>query len=309
VSTRIRLGISSCLLGEKVRYDGGHKRDGYIMRTLARYFELVPVCPEVGIGLGVPRAPIWLVRRGATLRAVGVDDPALDVTDALAAYAQTMARGLGDVSGYIFKRRSPSCGLRDVAVDGDEDSGGRGIYADAFLNAHGDLPAADEAELADPAARDNFLERVFAYRRWQDLAAAGVTRAGLTQFHAMHKLALMAHAPRAATELGRIAADIGRIEDIANAYVTRFMQTLAQRTTPARHENALLHMMGYLKKQIDRADKAEMLNAIKRYRVGKVPRAAVLKLLRRRFKRHPDAYILRQTYLYPGTEEKTLRRL
>jgi uncharacterized protein YbgA (DUF1722 family)/uncharacterized protein YbbK (DUF523 family) len=306
---RIRIGISSCLLGQKVRYDGGHKRDYYVVRSLVRHVELLPVCPEVGIGLGVPRAPIHLIRQGGAVRAVGVDDRSLDVTDALAAYAKAMSRSLDGISGYIFKQRSPSCGLRDVPVGGRGTRNGRGIYADAFLQTHRFVPAVDEAELADPALRDNFIERVFAYHRWQALTARGVTARRLAEFHAMHKVALMAHSPRAVTELGRFAAQAGSIEQAAGKYLARFMETLSQPPTAARHENALLHMMGYLKQRIDRADKAELLDAIRRYRADRAPRSAVLKLLRRHFRRHPDAYISRQTYLYPSLEEKTLRRL
>jgi uncharacterized protein YbgA (DUF1722 family)/uncharacterized protein YbbK (DUF523 family) len=305
---RVRIGISSCLLGQKVRYDGGHKRDNYVVRSLARHVELLPVCPEVGIGLGVPRAPIHLVRRGKEVRAVGVDDRTIDVTDALTAYAKTMSRSLGDISGYIFKQRSPSCGLQGVAVDGGIRSG-RGIYADAFLQVHDSLPAADEAELGNPVLRDNFIEQVFAYHRWQELMARGVTANRLAEFHAMHKLALMAHSPRAVTELGRLIAQAGPIEQVAGKYFARFMQILSQPPTAARHENALLHMMGYLKKRLDRKAKAELLDAIRRYRAERAPRSVVLKLLRRHFRRHPDAYILRQTYLYPSPEEKMLRRL
>ncbi|HKQ30166.1 MAG TPA: DUF523 and DUF1722 domain-containing protein [Burkholderiales bacterium] len=309
MSTRpIRIGISACLLGEKVRYDGGHKRDAYAVRTLARHVELLPVCPEVAIGLGVPRAPIHLVLRDGAVRAVGVADPARDVTDALAGYGRRISRSLEDISGYVFKRRSPSCGLHDVAVEGGTRAG-RGIYADAVLQALAPLPSADEADLADAARRDNFLERVFAFRRWQALVATGVTTAGLVQFHAAHKLALMAHSPRSVSELGRLVAHADPVERVAGDYIVRFMQTLSRPATAARHENALLHMLGYLKKRLDRADKAEMLDVIRRYRAQRVPRAAVLKLLRRHFKRHPDVYISRQTYLYPSTEEKTLRRL
>ena len=131
---RIRLAISSCLLGQEVRYDGGHKRDAYLVGTLGRYFEFVPVCPEVAIGLGVPRAPIRLVGRPGTARAVGRQDPSLDVTAKLAAYGRKMGRALDDVSGYVLKSRSPSCGIERVPVyDGDKARPGRGIYADAFL--------------------------------------------------------------------------------------------------------------------------------------------------------------------------------
>lgn len=308
--SRIRLAISSCLLGQEVRYDGGHKRDSYLAGTLGRYFEFVPVCPEVGIGLGVPRPPIRLVGRPGSARAVGREDPSLDVTTKLAIYGCKMARALDDVSGYVLKSRSPSCGIERVPVhDGDKVRLGRGIYADAFLALHPQLPAEEEDRFGDPDLRDNFLERVFAYRRWQQLSARGVNAAHLVEFHAAHKLALMAHSPRAVTELGRIVARSGRVRGVAAEYLTGFMAALSQRATPARHENALEHAMGYLKRALDRHDKAELLETIRRVRAGELPRAAALVLLRHHFCRHPDAYIARQTYLYPDPPEQLLRGL
>lgn len=163
----IRLGVSSCLLGERVRYDGNHKRDEYVVRALGAHFDLVPVCPEMAIGLGVPRAPIHLVGDPGAPRAVGVDDATRDVTDRLAAYGHRMARALDDISGYVFKSRSPSCGLEQVAVHaGDRAIGtASGIYARAFMDARPLLPVTDEAQLQDPEERARFIERVHAYHR------------------------------------------------------------------------------------------------------------------------------------------------
>jgi uncharacterized protein YbgA (DUF1722 family)/uncharacterized protein YbbK (DUF523 family) len=310
MSARIRIGISSCLLGERVRYDGGHKREAYVTRTLARHFELVPVCPEVGIGMGVPRAPIQLVGRAGAVRAVGRENPAFEVTAGLAAHGRRMARALDDVSGYLFKSRSPSCGIAGVPIyDGARVRAGRGIYADAFLAAHPYLPAADESALADTGLRDNFLERVFAYRRWQLLMARGITAARLEEFHARHKLVLMAHRPRAVSELGRIVARAGRgrARGAAAEYLAGFISTLALPATPARHENALQHAMGFLKRELERDQKAELLAAIRRVRRGEP--APAFALLRRHLRRHPHAELAGQLYLHPDPLERRLRRL
>lgn len=164
----IRIGISSCLLGEPVRYDGGHKRDNLIIETLGRLFAFVPVCPEVAIGLGVPRAPIRLVGDPHAPRALGVDDATLDVTGKLSAYGVRMARELDGISGYIFKSRSPSCGLQGVEVY-PYGATAAGLYARAFMDIQALLPVAEESQLADPALRDDFIERVYEYRRRQDL--------------------------------------------------------------------------------------------------------------------------------------------
>lgn len=160
---RLRIGVSSCLLGQRVRYDGGHKRNQWIARTLARHFELVPVCPEVAIGMGVPRPPIHLVKRGTIVRAIGVEDDAPDVTRALIRYGREMARTLDDLCGYVFKSRSPSCGIEGVAVQGARGKTHAGLYAHAFMQVRPRLPFEDEDRLRDPAVRAQFLARVRAY--------------------------------------------------------------------------------------------------------------------------------------------------
>lgn len=310
--TRIRIGISSCLLGESVRYDGGHKRDAYLVRTLGRYVEFVPVCPEMGIGLGVPRAPIQLVGRPDAPRARGRDDPTLDVTNRLAMYGRKQAERLADVSGYIFKSRSPSCGLEHVPVHTPgRTRGGRGVYASALLARQPWLPATEETGLTDPDLRDNFLERVFAYRRWQTLLHGGIGAAQLADFHAAHKYALMAHSPRAVAVLGRVVAHASRrhAPSVAQQYMDGFMAALAVTATPARHENVLLHLAGYLRGHQGKPEQHALLKAISEFRAGRRPRANVLSMLRRQFRRHPDPYIARQTYLYPEAPERRLRKL
>jgi len=309
---KVRLGISSCLLGQRVRYDGNHKRDDYVTETLARYFEFVPVCPEVAIGLGVPRSPIHLVGSVARPRAVGVDDPALDVTAALTAYGQRQARVLDDISGYIFKSRSPSCGLERVKVyarGAAAPRSGTGVYAAAFRAAQPRLPVAEEGRLSDPALRDNFLECVFAYRRWQRLQAAGVTAARLIEFHTAHKLALMAHGPSRYAALGRIVAraDQRRAKALAERYIDGFMRTLSHPATRRTHANVLLHAAGYLKRDLDAGDRRELRDAIESYRAGAMPLLAPITLLRHHFRRHPNPWIEHQVYLYPDLAEVALR--
>ena len=310
--TRIRLGISSCLLGQRVRYDGNHKHDGFITDTLGRFFEFVPVCPEVAIGLGVPRAPIRLTGLAAAPRAVGIDNPALDVTDSLAACGRRMARELDDISGYIFKSQSPSCGMERVKVyhrGGMPAKHGRGVYAAAFLTARPGLPAEEEGRLNDPRLRENFIERVFSYRRWQAVEAAGVTAARLAEFHAHHKLALLTHGTETHRQLGRLVAQAGRkgLRVLADDYIRRFMAALAYPATPARHANVMMHLLGYLKQELDADDKAELLEQIHAFRAGEAPLAAPLTLLRHHFRRFPHPYVAQQTYLYPDPRELLLR--
>lgn len=309
---KIRLGISSCLLGQKVRFDGNHKLDSFLTGTFGRFFEWVPVCPEVAIGLGIPRPPIRLVGKASAPRALGVKDSSLDVTDKLAAYGRRQARELDDVSGYVFKSRSPSCGMERVKIyqtDGAPAKSGRGIYADAFLSAQPWLPAEEEGRLGDARLRENFIERVFVYRRWQELTARGLTAARLVEFHTRHKLALMAHDVEAYRSLGRLVAQAGRRnpKETGGEYLRRLMQAFQRPATPARHANVMLHLMDYLKKFLDGSDKAELLEMIHAYRKGEAPFAAALTLLKHHFRRHPDPYVGGQTYLYPDPRELMLR--
>jgi uncharacterized protein YbgA (DUF1722 family)/uncharacterized protein YbbK (DUF523 family) len=307
----IRLGVSACLLGERVRYDGADKLDRRIRETLGRHFDFVPVCPEVAIGLGVPRPPIELVGRVATPRAVGVADSALDVTDRLAAYGDNMATRLSDISGYIFKARSPSCGIDDVTIRGagKRVSMGGGVYATAFIERQPLLPVEDEVGLADAVRCDDFLERVFAYRRWRDLVARGASAAQLIEFHAAHKLVLMTHGRAHYTALGRLVAAAGGAHSTlaVDAYGTRFMRALQAPTSRGRRADALMHASGFLKRYLEPWERTALRTQIEAYRTSDAPLIAPVALLREGFRRYPNAWMARQVYLYPDADELTLR--
>jgi uncharacterized protein YbgA (DUF1722 family)/uncharacterized protein YbbK (DUF523 family) len=312
--TPIRIGISSCLLGELVRFDGQHKRDAYITGTLAAHFTFVPVCPEVAIGLGVPRQPIRLVADGAAPpRALGVRDPALDASAALRAYGRRMAAELDDLSGYLFKRASPSCGMERVKVYRPEGGApsvrGVGIYAEAFMAAQPLLPVEEEGRLGDPTLRENFIERVYAYHRWRALLAAGLSPARLVAFHECHKLALLAHGAEPGRRLGRLVAEAGRrpLAGLREAYGAAFMALLRRKATPRSHANVLQHLQGYLKRVLDAGDKAELGETIEAYRTGQVPLIVPLTLLKHHFRRHPHPYVAGQTYLESHPAELLLR--
>lgn len=303
MSARPRLAVSTCLLGEPVRYDAGHKHCRYVTDVLGAHFELLPVCPEVGIGLGVPRSPIHLVRTAAGVRARGVDDPALDVTDALARFGRRTAARLADVSGYVLKSRSPSCGLARVKVRderGNASGHGRGVHAQAVIEALPALPVEEEGRLADAALREAFLDRVYAYARWQALGAQGITAGAIVAFHAAHKYLLHAHNQAGARRLGRLVADAGRADPqaLGRAYLEGCMDTLARPATRRSHANVLMHLAGYLKRALDAGDRAELAACIADYRTGAVGRAAPLGLLRHHFRRHPHPWVGEQVYLH-----------
>lgn len=309
---RIRLGISSCLLGQPVRFDGNHKHDHYITDTLGEVFEFVAVCPEVAIGMGIPRPTIRLVGTPEASRALGVKDTSLDVTDRLIDYGRRMAGKLGDISGYILKSKSPSCGMERVKLYDGHGGGskqGVGLYAREIMQAQPLLPVEEDGRLGDPMLRDNFLERVFAYHRWRQLRARRLTPKALVEFHTAHKLAIMAHGTEHYRALGRLVADAGKqpIGALAERYINGFMTALQHRATARRHTNVLQHVMGYLKKDLSRDDKQELLELIDAYRLGKVPRIVPITLLKHHFRTHPNDYMAGQTYLNPSPLELKLR--
>jgi uncharacterized protein YbbK (DUF523 family) len=254
---RIRVGVSSCLLGERVRYDGGHKRDACIVATLGKIFAFVPVCPEVAVGLGVPRPPIRLVGSPRAPRAVVVDDPKRDVTVRLAAYGRRRGRELDDISGYIFKSRSPSCGIAGVpiATRGRRRRSGSGIYAGAVMTTKPLLPVTDETGLADAARSANFIERVFALRRWQDLVASGLTPGKLSEFHAAHELTLLVHGARLRA-LSRLVARVRHrnLQAVAGKYILRFMEALRRPATRRRQARVLRRVARDRQRQLNAAE-------------------------------------------------------
>jgi len=309
---KIQVGISSCLLGQEVRFDGGHKRDSYITGTLSAYFDFVPFCPEAGAGLGIPRQPIRLVRRGDEIRAVGVKTPELDPTDDLAAFALQTVPQLGDVSGYILKVASPSCGMERVKVyneKGMPERIGVGIYAGVLMESLPLLPVEEEGRLGDPVLRENFIERVFVYHRWQQLARSGLSAHKLVEFHSDHKYLIKAHSEDIYRQLGRMVAEAGKteLEQLAADYVATLMTTLKRPVKPRQHVDILQHLLGFLKKHIDRLDREEMLETIEQYRQGLVPLIVPITLLRHHFRRYPDPYVMRQYYLSPHPKELMLR--
>jgi uncharacterized protein YbgA (DUF1722 family)/uncharacterized protein YbbK (DUF523 family) len=311
VIEKIPLAISSCLLGEEVRYNGGHKHNAYATETLGQYFEYTAFCPEVAIGMGVPRPTIQLVQVDDGIRVRGSKDPQLDVTEQLEAYARSIVPALDGYCGYIFKRASPSCGMERVKVyqNGNPVSTGRGVYAAVIMQALPELPVEEEGRLMDPVLRENFIERVFAYHRWQQFKRSGMTAAGLVQFHSIHKFTLLAHDETIYRELGRIIADVGKsdLPALAQQYVQRLMQALAKPATRKTHTNVLMHIMGYIKEELTAEDKQELHEILDKYRLGLVPLIVPITLLKHYLRRFPDDYIKQQVYLNPHPDELMLR--
>jgi uncharacterized protein YbgA (DUF1722 family)/uncharacterized protein YbbK (DUF523 family) len=309
---RIRVGVSACLLGAQVRFDGGHKRNRFIDEQLREYFEFVPVCPEVAIGMGTPREPIRLVGLEASPRAVGTRNPALDVTERLRAYGHQVARDSGDLCGFVFKKDSPSCGMERVRIYNDKgmpQANGTGLFAAEIMRAHPLLPVEEEGRLNDPVLRENFINRVFVYARWRALGEAGLSKARLVSFHARHKLLILAHSTEGYRELGRLVANLNAdpLEQIAARYIQRLMAIITRHATRKRHANVLQHLLGYLRQHADRGDRADLLDAIDGYRRGEYPLVVPVRLLRHHFRRYPHPYVAQQVYLEPYPGELMLR--
>lgn len=308
----IIVGVSKCLLGEHVRYDGAHKKNEYIVETLGRYFEWRPVCPEVEFGMGVPRETIRLEDKGRGVRLIVQSGS--DITDEMKAFSEKRARAFADddLCGFILKKDSPSCGLMRVKVydkNGSPARRGQGAFAEALVREFPHLPIEEEGRLSDPKLRENFIERVFAYRRLKDLFSGRWTVGQLVAFHSAEKLLLLSHRPTSYQELGRLVAGAKGIERTAlrERYIAGFMEAMAVHATPGRHVNVLEHMAGYFKKDIDARDKAELAQVIDDYRRGLVPLVVPLTLVRHYVHRFEIQYLKGQRYLEPSPKELMLR--
>jgi len=309
----IRIGISTCLLGENVRYDGGHKRDAFITETLAQFVSFVPVCPEVELGLGIPRETIHLVRRNGDIRLVGTRSDT-DHTAAMNRFARSKVAELKrlDLSGYILKKASPSCGLFRVRVHrerGMPARDGRGLFAAALVQALPYLPVEEEGRLRDPGLRESFFERMFAYDRLRAAFGARWKLGDLVAFHSREKLLLLAHEPKSYKRLGQLVAGAKRIprKQLAADYQAGFTGALARQATRGKHANVLQHMAGYVKKELDREGRAELAEVIEDYRRGLTPLIVPITLIRHYVRLFGVAYLAEQSYLSPHPKELMLR--
>jgi uncharacterized protein YbgA (DUF1722 family)/uncharacterized protein YbbK (DUF523 family) len=310
---RIRIGISACLLGEEVRYNGGHKRDAFLTDTFGRYVEWVPVCPEVELGMGTPRPPIRLERIGGSPRLI-MPSTGGDYTDAMRGYAERRVAGLArlDLDGYVLKKDSPSCGMERVKVyhgAGAPSKDGRGLFADVLLTRLPDLPVEEEGRLNDPALRESFISRVFVHHRWREGEREGWTRAGLMRFHERHKFLLMGRNQSGMRRLGRLLGEAGKeapAEELAAAYRAGLTEILRRPATRRGHTNVLHHLAGFVSDALDGEDRAELAETIERYRLGLVPLIVPLTLIRHHVRRQGVAYLQDQVYLEPHPHELML---
>ncbi|MEM9623829.1 MAG: DUF523 and DUF1722 domain-containing protein [Pseudomonadota bacterium] len=313
----LQVGISQCLLGEEVRYDGTGARSSLPHAALGDLFDYTAFCPEVAIGMSIPREPIRLVGDIDSYRVLGVKDASIDKTDDLVGYAQQQVPVIKQLSGYIFMHNSPSCGLYRVKLYPPQQEGkqqvpgnrvARGVYAAAVTRALPHLPVEDAGRLFDDVLRENFVTRVFAYAHWQ-LVADDMTAGTLVAFHSRYKYLLMAHSISAYQTAGRLLSDLrDNVGEKAQTYIGLLMQGLQQPATANGHSNVLSHLQGYLKNHLDSASRQELAALIQAYRRGEQPLLAPLALLRHHFEKFPDEYVLQQSYLDPHPAAAGLRR-
>jgi uncharacterized protein YbbK (DUF523 family)/uncharacterized protein YbgA (DUF1722 family) len=311
--SEILIGVSACLLGEQVRHDGGHKRNGFLLEELAPHVRFVPVCPEVGIGLGVPRESIRLARRGDRIRLLG--SAGADHTDAMRRWAEAVMGDLRerDLSGFVLKKGSPSCGLERVRVwdEGMQRPAprGRGVFAQALVDAMPRLAIEEEGRLNDPGLREHFVDRVFAHARVRDFFCGRWTVASLIRFHSAEKAAVLAHDVETAGRLGRLVAGQRRLgpQQLARSYRELHAAAFARPATPGRQTNALMHLAGHLRGDLGSCDRRELREAIEDYRLGLVPVAVPLALLSRHLRAVGTEWARAQTYLRPYPKELGLR--
>ena len=309
----IRLGISACLLGQNVRWNGGHTLDRFLRDTLGQYVDYVPVCPEVEAGFGVPRETFRLEGR--------VDDPRLiksksrtDHTETMTGWARQRVRELEaeNLCGFIFKKDSPSSGLMRVKVFNDKgmpEKRGVGLFAREFTRYFPLLPVEEEGRLHDPRLRENFIEQIFTLRRWRETVARAPGVGPVVDFHSRNKLLLMAHSPEHVRALGQIVARAGKLgpEPLYRQYEEALMAALQRMPTPKKHRNVLQHILGYFKKQLSPDEKQELLEIFDRFAEGYAPLLVPVTLINHYVRKYDPPYLADQSYLHPHPVELKLR--
>jgi len=305
MTTTIKLGISSCLLGNNVRYDGGHKLDRFLRDTLGQYVTFVPVCPEVECGLPVPRESMRLVGDSLDPRLV-TTRTGVDHTERMKRWASQRLEDLAqeNLFGFIFKKDSPSSGMQRVKVYNDKgmpEKTGSGLFAKAFMERFPRVPTEEEGRLYDPKLRENFIERIFALQRWRETLDRGKTMGNLVAFHTREKLLLLSHSTEHYRALGKLVA-AGKQqprERLYDAYESAYIQALTLKATPAKHVNVLQHILGYFKKNLAADEKQEMLDLIDAYRNGHLPLIVPITLANHYVRKYAEPYLGQQSYLTP----------
>jgi uncharacterized protein YbgA (DUF1722 family)/uncharacterized protein YbbK (DUF523 family) len=307
----IKIGISACLTGQQVRFDKSHKRSNFCMDDLSKFVKYVPFCPEVAVGLPVPRPTIRQIQAGDVIK-VSRPDGSMDVAEALQEYGKKIAQQSDDLSGFVFCAKSPSGGMERVKVYSEEgnllNNDGIGTFAREIMKHNPLLPCEENGRLNDVLIKENFVIRVLVYSEWKALAKSGITKHKLFQFHAKHKYLLMAHNPVVYKDLGRFLGQAeSSAEAIASEYITGLMTGLQKKATRKTHCNTMQHLLGYFKKELSKEQKQEMLEQIDGYREGLLPLMAPLTLFKHYLREFPKPYLQGQSYFEPYPAELRIR--
>ena len=314
MKNKIKIGVSSCLIGEKVRWNGDHKQNHFVREILANYFEYISVCPEMEVGMGVPRETVALYGNLEKSRMISKKTQT-DWSKPMQYYIKDRISTLeyDNLCGYIFKSKSPSCGLGRVPVYAEFGSHrvrhGAGLFAKAFTNKFPLVPTEDEGRLNDPMIRENFIVKVFSFSRLKDLFKINFSIGKLVQFHTQQKFLLLAHSRKYYDELGQLVAKPKSLtkETLKEIYGKTFMKALSFKATPKKNTDVLLHMMGFLKKVLSKGEKEDILNTIHDYRKGLFPLIVPVTLIRHQANKHNIEYLKDQAYLNPHPKELMLR--
>ncbi|WP_305042676.1 YbgA family protein [Geoalkalibacter sp.] len=313
MTDKIRIGISSCLLGENVRYDGGHQLDRLIRDVLGTFLEFVPVCPEVEVGLPIPRETLRLVGDAQHPRLV-FSKSGEDITERMESWARRRCDELEreDLCGFIFKARSPSSGMERVKLydkNGVPAKQGVGLFARIFMERFPLVPVEEDGRLHDDRLRENFVECLFTFKRWRDGLKQGKSRGHLVDFHTRHKLLLLAHSPEIYREMGKLVADAKSlsVDALYERYLALLMKAMRLRATVRKNINVMQHLLGYFKRDLSADEKQEMLEAFETYRAGHVPLIVPLTLINHYVRKYDQPYLKIQYYLNPHPLELQLR--
>lgn len=313
METPIKIGISSCLLGNEVRYDGGHKLDRFLRDTLGKYVEYVPVCPESECGLGIPREAMRLEGDPENPRLI-TNKSRKDITRKMKLWSIKRVKDLEKekLCGFIFKSRSPSSGMERVKVYNEKGMPvlkGTGIFAKEFIKHFPLIPVEEEGRLHDPLLRENFIERIFTLKRWRDLTEGKLSVGKLVEFHTKNKLLLLSHSEKHYRIMGRMVAQTEKksVRESFADYEKNMIEALTLKTTPRKNKNVLQHMMGYFKKLLTSDEKQELLEVMDEYTGGIVPLIVPVTLINHYVRKYDEAYLKQQTYLNPHPVELKLR--
>jgi uncharacterized protein YbgA (DUF1722 family)/uncharacterized protein YbbK (DUF523 family) len=313
MESKFRIGISSCLLGNEVRWNAGHKLDKYLTRTLGKFVEYVPVCPEVEVGLGIPRESMRLVGDPENPRLITFKSKT-DLTDRMLTWAKKRVKELEkeDLCGFIFKSDSPSSGMIRVKVYNDKGMPhkvGIGIFARAYMEHFPLIPVEDDGRLNDPLIRENFMLQIFSMQRWRENLAVRRSMGSLVDFHTRNKLLILSHSQKHYRLMGKLVADGKKmpIKALYDQYQQILMEALKLKTTIKKHTNVMQHLMGYFKKQLTPDEKQELLEVFEHYRKELVPLLVPITLINHYVRKYDQAYLKQQTYLNPHPQELKLR--